>query len=194
MDSTKFKPLTAEIAEMQPSLNERGYLFTLFHTVDANGNPTVARVKRMTLAERATIAALPSALQTKFLDIARKIQEASGSRSRDQQLTKERMLENAGRSNDQANLYVCAGFIEPRVYMTQQEARERGGIWVDRIHYADRQAFANLCEESSEEAASRFRPVSERPAADVSTGSDSEAVSGAEESSGLPEPEYAASL
>ncbi len=186
MDSTKFRPLTAEIAEQQPALNERGYLFTLFHTVDSEGNPTVARVKRMTLAERATIAALPSLLQTKFLDIARKIQEQSGARNRDTILTKERMLENSGRINDQANLYVCAGFLEPRVYLTQQEAIEHGGVWVERIHYADRSAFATLCEESSEEAASRFRPVGVGPSQNVSAGSNSETVSGIEESVVIP--------
>jgi hypothetical protein len=193
MDDTKFKPLTADIADMQPALNERGYLFTLFHTVDAEGNPTTARVKRMTLAERATIAALPSLLQSKFLDIARKIQEQSASRNRDQQLTKERVLENAGRQNDQANLYVCAGFIEPRVYLTQKEAAEHGGIFVERIAYADRSAFAQLCEESSEEAASRFRPISERPADDVSAGPNGDAVSGADQPVEVSEAPYVSS-
>lgn len=178
MDSTKFKPLTAEIADEQPALNERGYFFTLFHTVDREGNPTVARVKRMTLAERATIAALPALLQTKFLEIARKIQEGQMRGRADQVLTKERMLENSGRQNDQSNLYVCAGFLEPRVYLTQAEATEHGGVWVERIHYADRAAFANLCEESSEEAAGRFRPIGGGPDADVSAGSNGEAVSG----------------
>jgi hypothetical protein len=157
----RFRLLTPSMARSQSQQNERGWIFTLYHTTDPEtGQPSEMIVQKVSLADRATLGNLPSVLQKRFVDVVNHQNNQPDSEGR---ITKERVLENAENRVELANLYVCAGAINPRVYMTQDEAQQFGGVWVGDISVTDRISFQQACERSTKEAAGRFRPYRGRP-------------------------------
>jgi hypothetical protein len=165
--------LTPETARAQSQQNERGWVFTLHHTTDADGNPQQIIVRKVSLADRATLAHLPAVLQNRFLSIV----NDQTDRAPQERLTKERMLDNAESRVELANLYLCAGAINPRVYLTPGEAPRFSGVFVGDINLADRMAFQTACEGSTRDAAQRFRPYRGQPEDYVDVGSSMQTVS-----------------
>lgn len=170
------KRLNPTLAKKIKQREDIGYEFVLLNTLDDDGNPATARVRRINVLDRAVIGALPKAMGQKVL-------EAQIERARAQQELRNRVkagerpdltkviLREMYRNEELADAYVIAGFIDPRVYATEEEADQKGGVWVEAINQADRTAYMAACEGQKEAVGllAPFREEPEGPVADRGT-------------------------
>lgn len=174
-----FTPLTRTVARGRREREAAGYIFPLYNTLDDDGNPTSARVRRINIMDRAVIGSLPKKLQGELLD-------AQAERAKVQRELKQKhdngqkidftnvVLREMHRNGELAKLYAVAGFIEPRVYMTEKEAELSGGVWVEDIDNADLMAYMAACDGQREAVAllTPFRQEHAGPVPDREVGPD----------------------
>lgn len=163
------KKLTSQRAKAYTERKKNGFWFLLQHTRDEDGEPMEALVHRVNFLDKETLVHLPKAVQTRLININLERIKKRGEMTKDT-LTAQAFVREMGRSREMADAYVCAGFIDPKVYPTQAEADLMDGVWVEDIDVADRMIFSAVCEGSWEEAMTVLTPFSVGPDADVEAG------------------------
>lgn len=127
-----------------------GYLFTL-------GDGTVAHVRKLSLADSATFAGLPSRLSQEVLEVFNDVQgeKAAGV------LTMERLRQNQERQERLANLICVAGFLRPRLVLHEDDLADEDddAALVTDIDIADRIRFLQHALSTDNEVVRSFRPV-----------------------------------
>lgn len=116
--------------------------FTLDHTCDDAGRPTVVIAKRPELFSSDTIRHLPDSAQRKVIGFINAVAAREGNTAPDVEngISAEMYL----MFQDVVDTTVMAGFVEPRVYPTPEEADAAGGVWILDIDMRDRQRFYEL--------------------------------------------------
>lgn len=167
--------LTRKDAKAGKVREERGYQFPLPWTagvyaeddapLDDKGKPdrskvgearAVARVKRIPLANLASIAGLTSEMQDTVLEVFRMLREGKGYDFE----TWAEITRNQERQRELANGLVMLGFIEPRVVGSEAEADAlgEGAVWVEEVDIRDRLAYLSHVVQPNGEAAKSMRP------------------------------------
>lgn len=145
-------PSLAEVRALRTQENE-GVDFELRGTFPG----FLAKVKRLTLADRVQFGMLPSAMQDRIVFALNASRQAPGASDA---LTKKRYIKNLTNNEDLANAVCLGGFIEPRLTEDIEEADEDAGVWfLGDIQISDRQAYLNWCLGNDEAAAGRLKSV-----------------------------------
>jgi hypothetical protein len=171
------KRLTPQRAKAWSKKKESGFLFLLQHTRDEDGHPMEALVRRLNFLDADVMKQLPKAIQRKLFEMTSERTRQRGE-NRKQDITMSVMMRELQRSREMANTYVMAGFIDPRVYETQEEAELMDGVWVEDIDIADRMIFVGVCEGGWDDAQNLLRPFLEESDGDVEAGASVQPVSG----------------
>jgi hypothetical protein len=150
------KKLTRSRAKAYQDRKRKGFWFTLQHTRDEDNEPMVALVHRVNFLDKDTLGHLPKAIANKLLSM--NVERARRRSEGPPQINEKTLLREMGKSREMSDAYVCAGFVEPRVYMTEAEADLMGGVWVEDIDVADRMVFLAVCEGSWEDALTVLTP------------------------------------
>jgi len=139
-----------------------------------------ARVRMVDLNDQSALLALPERVLRFVLGMANDIDSREGKAAvgertnEDGSLNVENVLKAAQLEAKMFDGYCLAGFVEPRLVLTQDEVdRERGStdgdkpVLLDAIHPADRRRFYLWCDGHHAEAAATVEPFSGGPAAGV---------------------------
>jgi len=174
VDRESLNLLTTEKALAGSKIEQTGWVFDLTATLDGEGKPQQALVRRVSIADTKMINALPQHVQqalTQLLDEqayeASKAENKRGHKGNRKKLSTKELVTNLEDGMEIANIMCIAGFIEPRVYWSEEEAEQNGGVWVEYIHTADRLAFNRICQADAEAIAERLRPFLGGPIVDV---------------------------
>jgi hypothetical protein len=141
----------------------RGYEFPMPYTFKQP-----ARVRRIPLADIASIG-LPNEMQATVLEIFREIQAGGTFAVRQWQDLKR----NQERQKQLANGLCIAGFMEPRLVETHEEAvaaNDPGVVWVEKIDIRDRMAYLQTVMNPESEAAKAMAPFPETGASGAESG------------------------
>jgi hypothetical protein len=149
----KAKRLSSRTARARAEREEKGWIFTLTRTVDDDGDPQEAHVRRVTMLDRTMIGALPRSMQTRLIELT-----SGRDNTPTKEMTPQQLMRRMGRGEELADAYCVAGFLDPKVYATLEEAETYDGVWVKDIDIADRFAFMNACDAVSEEAMAKLKP------------------------------------
>lgn len=139
---------------------ERGYQFPMPYTFKQP-----ARVRRIPLADLASITGLSSEMQTTVLEVFREIQSGGTFAVRQWQDLKR----NQDRQKQLANGLCIAGFMEPRLVETHEEAVAANDpmvVWVEKIDIRDRLTYLQSVMNPESEAAKAMAPFPENGASD----------------------------
>lgn len=169
--------LTAQRAKSFSERKKKGYWFLLQHTRDEANQPMEALVQRVNFLDRETLGHLPRAISTKLLNL--QIERVKRRGENPPELTPTNLVREMGKGRELADAYVCAGFLDPKVYMDQAQAELMGGVWVEDIDVSDRMVFMSVCEGSYEEALALLTPFSEESIEPPPPGEAEPEVSGA---------------
>lgn len=163
------------LAERIRAKRDAVHEFRLTATEQMAGEPLPpAKVRIPDLGNPEILAGLPDTLLRTMLQVANEI-EAGGSGMTDIDLSKPNEIDltaakqNAIRQRALIDAYCVAGFVEPRLWLTQDEADDNDWLLSD-IHPSDRIAFFNWCNGVQTEAAATVAPFPDRPDADMATG------------------------
>lgn len=128
------------------------------HQMSIQQNATVtAQVKLVNLTDRALLTELPTPVKT----LAQKL-FFSGQASQVKHKSKLAEMEaTATRIKNIARAYGCAGFLDPKLVLTEEEEARGEGIFVDRIPLHDLQEFMRICEGDEQLAERRLTRFSE---------------------------------
>lgn len=117
-----------------------------------------ARVRLLSLTDKAFLASLPDAAQKRITEA---LATLSGQREGDDKIpAHKRAIRAVGKLDDVAREFCLRGFIYPRLVATEAELPEEDeSVWlVDDVHPDDRAAYYNLCEGSDAEAVGKLEP------------------------------------
>jgi hypothetical protein len=155
------------VLEHRRKQQDIGFTFPLAATSLGMDEPIRARVRRLSLLDKAAVDRLSQDAQElvwagiKVMRDERKRRERSGDDEIEPE-TLEESLAQSEKTMPAANAFCVASFIEPRLVATQREvAQVPGSWWVEDIHEDDRLAFWIACNDSSSDQAKRlkmFRP------------------------------------
>lgn len=181
--------LNPRTASIRRAARNRTHEFELKHTLDEEGQPTTALVRKPALLEADEMRQLPDHIQQGIF----KLMEATEAFEGDDDTTQTEAQVRAaarhyGSIADMADGYVLRGFIEPKVYATEEEADANGGVCLADIDMNDRFAFFDFCSGAREQAAETARPFRGEPVVAVDPRPAGETVSGTAE----PQPHPAA--
>lgn len=102
-----------------------------------------AKVRRLSFADKAMLMGLPSHLQHELSAAYNQFSSNTTQKTR----TVQDMARAAANDERIANALCCAGFLEPRLTMTEAEAdlaRDDGVWWVGDLHIEERKRYMNL--------------------------------------------------
>lgn len=159
--------------------------FVLEATLDDDGNPTSALVRKPNIFDADELQKLPKHMQAKIFELIDETELAEGTSTEEDDGEGRSLMEFAqafGSASEMADAYCVAGFVEPRCYADADEADAQGGVWVKDIDFQDRIAFLTYCTGTQREAAAAVRQFRERPVDAAHAGPARDAVSGAGES------------
>lgn len=166
------KPLDISVLRDRRRYRTEGVPFTLTATTDGEGNPTVVRVRIPDILDADTLDMLPDALRAEVFSTIEEVEKANTAAMRNVKqggegeavtaMSTAELASRFGNLSKMADAYVIAGFIEPRVYATPEEADEHGGAWVKDIEFVDRMAFFTYCTDNERGAASLAKPFPAR--------------------------------
>lgn len=153
--SSRRRPTREEVIERRRREKE-GFKFRLFRT------GYDARVRIVSLADRAMMEALPAHVQDRLGKImkrqnaARPTEDFAG------------YLRGSGITLDMADIFCVAGFIDPPLVLTEADLVYQPDAWVvTDLHPDERIAFFQACNDEEEGAASRLEPFSPGPGESV---------------------------
>ncbi|MDP9363120.1 MAG: hypothetical protein M3Q10_02610 [Chloroflexota bacterium] len=116
------------------------------------------KVRRPSLADRAAMGAMPTAIQDRVVFQLNKNRPTPGENP-DAPLTAQRQMRNSGNNEDLANVLFLAGVVVPRVTEDEAELDGSNDVWlVTDFHLNDRLAFLQWCLGNDETAAGRVEP------------------------------------
>lgn len=151
--------------------------FVLENTLDEEGNPTSALCRKPNIFDAEELLQLPKHIQGEVFQLIEETQKAEGEfqqSGKDPSLSE--MAEQYGSLTTMADAACLAGFIDPRLYATEEEADANGGVWVKDIDFQDRMAFFNLITGEQREAAASVAGFHQGPMGDVRAGSTGDPV------------------
>lgn len=154
-----------EAADEHERQEANGYAFAMPFTFPTHP----ARVRRIPLADLASITGLSSEMQATVLEVFREVQTGGTFAVRKWQ----DLESNQARQKQLANGLCVAGFIEPRLVETQAEADatdDPAVLWVGRIDIRDRLAYMQTVMNPESEAAKALAPFPENGARDSEPG------------------------
>jgi len=167
--ATPRKRLTRQRAKQYQQVKAQGFIFTLNHTLDEDGKPMDAVVRRVTFADKEFFHGLPKSIQNQLINLnlerVRRQRETTP-----ETITPSTFMRQLGSTREMANAYCIAGFVDPRVYATEADADRFDGVWVEDIDVNDRMVFLGVCEGSWEDARSVLTPFLEQSPRSVATG------------------------
>lgn len=141
---------TRERARRQREQERRGFLMPLPRTGGW------AQVRALSLADSATFAGLPMQAANEVLRVFDELQTEGGAGP----LTMERLRRNQERQERLANLVCCAGFIRPRLVLTEADLDDDPyTMLVTELHLDERIRYLQLALGQDGEAAKSVRPV-----------------------------------
>lgn len=145
------RPTREEIKDRRRRERE-GFKFRLFRS-DYD-----ARVRLVSLADRAQMAALPANIQDRLTKVMKQQQATQSSEDF------AGFLRGSGLTLDMADIFCVAGFIDPPLVMTEDELVYQPDAWVvTDLHPDERVAFFQACNDEGGDAASRLEPFFEGP-------------------------------
>lgn len=121
------------------------FTYRLQRTSMSAGFDVTARVKLPSFVNRAMINELPRDVQKIAAELM--FSNASTPGRVDPVSNMDRSTK---RGREVANLYCVVGFVEPKVYFTQEEAEENNGVWVEDIQFEDRWTFVRISDGADE--------------------------------------------
>lgn len=149
---------------------ELGFEFPLTASSVGKSEQWKARVRRLSLMDRASIDALPSLVQAQIWEGLKVLREETRRRNRDGIDDPESLIEvlaNNERVLPAADAFCIASFIDPPlVYRTDELNRFPNAYLVTDIRPEDRVSFFLACSDADSEAAKKlklFRPDRESP-------------------------------
>jgi len=156
-----------------------------------------ARVRMVHLNDTAALQALPDHLLRRVLGMvndvdSKEANHALGERQNaDGSLNVDAVMTLMAAERKIADAYCLAGFVEPRLVLTQDEIDlERDAddkpVLMEAIHPADRRRFLEWCTGRHAEAAATVEPFPDGPDADVAAGGPGGVDGGAAESAAAP--------
>ena len=115
-----------------------------------------ALVRGLSMADKTTLAGLPTHLQAKVLEVFNEQRQAQG----DGAITAKRIATNLGRQERLANQLCLAGFVKPRLVMTEADLDPDDPycLLVSDIHVEERIAYLNIVSAADTEAVQRLTP------------------------------------
>lgn len=190
-DRQTINMLTTAKAVEGAKIEQTGWIFDLNATLDGEGKPQQAVVRRVTIADTQMIKSLPQHVQQKLTSLLdeqafeqSKAENSRGHKGARKKMTTKILVNNLEDGMEIADIMCVAGFIDPKVYLTEEEAEQHSGVWVGHIHKADRLAFNRVCQADQEAIADRLRPFLGGPIIDVPS-----VAAGPEFSAEVPQPE-----
>lgn len=130
-----------------------------------------AHVHKLTVAGLAMTTGLPVEAQNQVIKVFREFAEENTNAP----LTWDRFMKNAKRNQEMADTLCCAGFIRPRLVMTEAELDGTEDCWlVSDLHIDERLKYMNMCVGQDSEAAKALLPFPESPLGSAETVSTSE--------------------
>lgn len=139
------KPLDLATLRKRRARREDVFPFTLIHTTDDDGNPTIVKAKMPNIFDVDGLADLPAHLRGEIVRLIEVVEGMEKEGKPVEEMDTRTAVENFGSIAHMADAYVISGFVEPRVYATPEEADKQGGAWVRDIESADRMAFFHYC-------------------------------------------------
>lgn len=138
---------------------EEGFAFKLFRTGG------YARVRFVSLADRASLSALPNRLQQRMIEIVQKDRPAG--KGGDELMSAKEFFKAAENNLELADLFCMAGFIQPRLVLRPEDRDPNDPYsWpVEALHKDERIAFVRLMDD--EGAAEKLLPFPRQPRPDV---------------------------
>lgn len=122
------------------------------------GFPVTAKVRLVNLTDRALLTELP----TNVREQAQKLFFSTGNANQKKKSAVAEMENTAERIRKVAQTYGCAGFVDPKLVLTQaEEDEEKNILWVQRIPLHDLQEFTRICEGDDQLASRRLERFSE---------------------------------
>lgn len=182
--STKTKPKAADApAVFSRSLAERirekrnaVHEFALTATAAQLGEPIPpAKVRIPDLGDPDILMALPETLLRTILKVVNDVESKEGTVapidiSKPDEIDLTAAKQNAMRQRAIVDAYCLAGFVEPRLVMTEDAQANVDDWLLSDIHPSDRIAFFNWCNGQHTEATATAVEFPDRPAEDVATG------------------------
>jgi len=182
--STKIKAKAADapaafnrsLAQRIRAKREAVHDFRLTATEQLLGEPLPpARVRIPDLGDGEILNGLPDSLLRTMLQVASDIEAgkpgiAPVDLSKPDEIDITAAKQNAMRQRALVDAYCVAGFIEPRLCLTEDDQTDADDWLLSDIHPADRIAFFNWCNGVHTEAAATVEPFPDRPTEDVATG------------------------
>lgn len=148
-------PMTRADVLARRQLEREGFSFKLFRT------GTVARVRLVSLSDRATMGTLPTALQERLTKIFGKANAETGKAR-----SFKEFLSGAETTLEMADLLCVIGFLEPKLVLTEADLESNPEAWVvTDLHPDERIAFFQVC--NDETAAEKLQPFHRKPIGDV---------------------------
>ena len=139
------KPISA--ARLKEEAQQKTWLMKLHQTSISRGEPTYAEVRIVNLTDKTLIGTLPAGVR-KLIERLFFAGEVSG-RGAKHKVAENRMRQGLSRLEEIGYAYAVAGFVEPRMVLTQEEAdADPDAIWVGSgaIKLHDMTEFSRICE------------------------------------------------
>lgn len=165
-------PTRAALVEHRRRQIEDGFLFPLTATSIGSGDTWTARVRRITLTERATIELIPTDLQAAVMAGLKEVQKAVA--EADQRAENQSLLDTVkenGRVLPAADAFCVASFIEPQLVLTDADLATNPDAWVvTDIAAEDRIGWFLACVNAQSEQAKSLKMFRPATPVDVPTG------------------------
>jgi hypothetical protein len=124
-----------------------------------------AHVRWLSIADLSTLVGLPVAQQNIVLKVFndyRREQDRQSKQKGTTPLTWDKVLENQSNSLEIADVLVCAGFINPKVVLTENDLDgDEHTIVVTDLHKAERLRYSQIALGQNEEEAAKLAPFPE---------------------------------
>jgi len=166
------RSLAERIREKRAAVHE----FRLTATEQLLGEPIPpAKVRIPDLGDPDILMGLPETLLRTILKVVNEVETNEGNVgpidiSKPDEIDLTAARQNAMRQRALVDAYCVAGFIEPRLCLTEDEQTNVDDWLLSDIHPTDRIAFFNWCSGAHTEAAATVETFPDRPAEDVATG------------------------
>ena len=166
MTLTSF-PSRDQLIEQKRLTNENGYTFPLAATSIVQGTDLTARVRRLSTTDRASINALPTAIQETVWAGIQKFADMVNDGGKPDSL-----IEAATRNDEirkAADGFCIAAFIEPRLVATEADLTGNPGAYlVSDIEAEDRISFMYACLDADSAQAKQLKTFRPKPSQHVS--------------------------
>jgi hypothetical protein len=161
VDYQKLTPRPISASRLREAAPPKTWLMKLHQTSIERGEPTYAEVRIVNLTDKALLGSMPTGVR-KLVERLFFAGEAN-QRGAKNKVAENRMRQGLRRLEEIGHAYAVAGFVEPRMVLTQEEAEaDPDAIWVgsDLIKLHDMTEFSRICEGDDQLAERRLEGFS----------------------------------